>query len=151
LSISSPLRHQKRIRVSLLHNRTPRALQTIEKIHIWVALVGQVEVRGVEQGVHKEGADVVHESREASPFHQRLSHDLVRLAGNVSSLTIQRSAIHREWNSYFRIEIRAGSGMESGSWTMDKAAMGDLAQTIHDSCDMYEASMSTVSGLVQKS
>ncbi len=64
-----------------------------------------------------------------------------RLAGNMPSLTIQRSMIHPEWNSHFWIEIRAGSGMESGSWTMDKAAMGDIAQTIHDSCDMYEASM----------
>jgi hypothetical protein len=64
-----------------------------------------------------------------------------RLAGNMPSLTIQRSAIHPEWNSYFWIEIRAGSGIESSSWTMDKAAMGDIAQTIHDSCDMYEASM----------
>jgi hypothetical protein len=64
-----------------------------------------------------------------------------RLAGNSPSLTIQRSLIHSEWNSYFWIEIRAGSGVESGSWTMDKAAMGDTAQAIHDSCDMYEASM----------
>jgi hypothetical protein len=67
--------------------------------------------------------------------------DEPRLAGNMPSLTIQRSAIHPEWNSYFWIEIRAGSGIDSSSWTMDKAAMGDIAQTIHDSCDMYNASM----------
>jgi hypothetical protein len=29
---------------------------------------------------------------------------------------------------------------------MDKAAMGDIAQTIHDSCEMYEVAM--VEGLI---
>jgi len=64
-----------------------------------------------------------------------------RLRGNMPSLTIQRSALHPEWNSHFWIKIQAGNGFEWGSWTMDKAAMGDIAQTIHDSCDMYDAAM----------
>jgi hypothetical protein len=64
-----------------------------------------------------------------------------RLAGCMPSLTIERSALHQEWNSYFWIEIHAGSGFESGPWTMDKAAMGDIAQTIHDSCEMHEVAM----------
>jgi hypothetical protein len=64
-----------------------------------------------------------------------------RFSGNMPSLTIQRSMIHPEWNSYFWIEIRAGSGIDWSSWTMDKAAMGDIAQTINDSCHMYNESM----------
>jgi len=64
-----------------------------------------------------------------------------RLAGNRPSLSIEQSILHREWNGYYWIQIQAGSGFESGPWTMDKAAMGDIAQTIHDSCEMYELSM----------
>ncbi len=64
-----------------------------------------------------------------------------RLAGCVPSLTIERSELHPEWNSHFWIEIHAGSGFESGRWTLDKVAMGDIAQMIHDSCQMYDVSM----------
>jgi len=64
-----------------------------------------------------------------------------RLAGNKPSLSIERSVIHPEWNSYYWIEIQAGSGLQTGPWTVDKAVMGDIAQTIRDSCEMYEMSM----------
>lgn len=64
-----------------------------------------------------------------------------RLAGYTPSLTIERSTLHPEWNSYFWIEIHAGSGFESGAWTMVKVAMGNIAQMIHDSCEMYEVGM----------
>jgi hypothetical protein len=64
-----------------------------------------------------------------------------RLAGCKPSLTIERSVLHPEWNSYFWIEIEAGSGFEFGSWTMDKVAMGNIGQTIRDSCEMYEVGM----------
>ena len=64
-----------------------------------------------------------------------------RLSGYTPSLTIERSALHPEWNSYFWIEIHAGSGIEPGPWTLDNAAMGNIAQTIHDSCEMYEVAM----------
>jgi hypothetical protein len=70
-----------------------------------------------------------------------------RLAGYEPSLQIERSMLHPEWNSYFWIEIHAGSGFESGSWTMDKAVMGNIAQTIHDSCEMYELSMEGFAGM----
>lgn len=64
-----------------------------------------------------------------------------RLAGNRPSLSIEQSILHPEWNSYYWIQIQAGSGFESGPWTMDNVRMGDIAQTIHDACQMYEMSM----------
>lgn len=64
-----------------------------------------------------------------------------RMAGNSPSLSIERSIVHPEWNSYYWIQIQAGSGFESGPWMMDKVRMGDIVQTIHDSCEMYELAM----------
>ena len=61
------------------------------------------------------------------------------------SLWLGPSLAHPEWNSYFWIQIQVGSGFSSGSWTMDKAAIGDIRQSIGDSCEMYYAA--TASGL----
>ena len=38
--------------------------------------------------------------------------------------------MHPEWNSYFWIAVPAGSGFTSGSWTMGKAAISDIMQSL---------------------
>jgi hypothetical protein len=62
-------------------------------------------------------------------------------SGNPPSLHIERSVLHPEWNSYFYITFEAGNGFESGAWGMHSTALCDIAQTIHDSLSLYEASM----------
>ncbi len=64
-----------------------------------------------------------------------------RFAGNVPSLTIERSVSRPQWRSHYWIQIQAGSGFISGPWTMDTAAIGDIRQSIGDSCQMYSAGM----------
>jgi hypothetical protein len=61
--------------------------------------------------------------------------------GNPPELTITQSLIHPEWNVYFQIKLSAGSGLETGPWTLHEGAKTIIKQVIEDSVEMYETSM----------
>ncbi len=61
--------------------------------------------------------------------------------GNKPSLTIEPSEIHPEWNIYYWIMIQSGAGIESGQWTLDQAALGNIEETIATSIEMYESTI----------
>jgi hypothetical protein len=62
-------------------------------------------------------------------------------AGNKPSLTIEASAAHPEWDVYYWIMIESGTGIESGQWTLDRAALGNIEETISTSIQMYESTI----------
>jgi hypothetical protein len=64
-----------------------------------------------------------------------------RFEGYPPVLSVHRSVVHPEWDVFFWIVFTAGSGFDSGRWTMHNAAMNDIKQTIRDSCSMYDLSM----------
>ena len=61
--------------------------------------------------------------------------------GNPPELTIEPSPIHPEWDVYFHITLRAGTGLETGPWTLHEGAKTIIKQAIEDSVQMYEAAM----------
>ena len=63
------------------------------------------------------------------------------LRGNPPELTITPSPIHPEWNVYFQIKLSAGTGLETGPWTLHEGAKTIIKQVIEDSVEMYEISM----------
>jgi hypothetical protein len=68
-----------------------------------------------------------------------LSEDSFR--GNPPELTISPSLIHPEWKVYFQIKLSAGTGMETGPWTLHERAKTIIKQAIEDSVEMYETTM----------
>ncbi|OHD23364.1 MAG: hypothetical protein A2Y38_14135 [Spirochaetes bacterium GWB1_59_5] len=63
------------------------------------------------------------------------------LRGNPPELTIAPSLIHPEWDVYFQITLSAGTGLETGPWTLHEGAKTIIKQVIEDSVEMYEISM----------
>ena len=59
-------------------------------------------------------------------------------AGMMPSLTIQRSRLRPEWDTYYCIMLESGAGVSAGPWTLDQAAISNIEQTIHTSIAMYE-------------
>lgn len=64
-----------------------------------------------------------------------------QFAGYPPSLSIEESVIYPEWNTYFYIELKSGSGIESRGWTLHNAAKGNIKEAIENSIEMYEHSM----------
>ena len=60
-------------------------------------------------------------------------------AGTMASLTIARSVIHPERDTYYCIKLESGASISSGPWTIDQAAIGNIEQTIRTSVEIYEA------------
>jgi hypothetical protein len=89
--------------------------------------------------------------RETDPslLFRILSEESFR--GNPPELTIEPSLIHPEWDVYFHITLRAGTGLETGPWTLHEGAKTIIKQAIEDSVEMYEIAMidslSTMQGL----
>jgi hypothetical protein len=79
--------------------------------------------------------------RETDPslLFQILSEDSFR--GNPPELTIAPSPIHPEWDVYFQITLSAGTGLQTGPWTLHEAAKTIINQVIEDSVEMYETAM----------
>jgi hypothetical protein len=63
------------------------------------------------------------------------------LRGNPPKLTITPSLIHPEWNVYFQIKLSAGTGLETGLWTLHDGAKTIIKQAIEDSVEMCEIAM----------
>jgi hypothetical protein len=79
--------------------------------------------------------------RETDPLllFRILSEDSFR--GNRPELTIEPSLIHAEWDVYFQIKLCAGTGLETGPWTLHEGAKTIIKQAIEDSVEMYEMAM----------
>jgi hypothetical protein len=87
--------------------------------------------------------------READPLllFRILSEDSFR--GNPPELTIAPSPIHPEWDVYFQVKLSAGTGLETGPWTLHEGAKTIIKQAIEDSVEMYEISMVDAFSTVQ--
>ena len=73
-------------------------------------------------------------------------------AGMVPSLTIEPPVIHPERDTYYWITLESGAGFGSSHCTFDKAAIGDIEETIATSVDMYESTIdgfATMTGVEQ--
>ena len=79
------------------------------------------------------------ENTNPSFMFKILSDD--NFAGNPPTLEIQKSEIFPEWNTYFYITLKAGTGFEFSGWSLHNAALGNIEAAIHDSILMYEESM----------
>jgi hypothetical protein len=62
-------------------------------------------------------------------------------AGNKPSLTIEPSVLNPELDVYYWIAIESGAGIESGQWTFDRAALGNIEETISTSIELYESTI----------
>ena len=62
-------------------------------------------------------------------------------AGMMPSLTIERSVIHAERDTYYCIKLESGAGFGSTHWTFDQAAIGNIEETIRTSVEMYESTI----------
>ena len=62
-------------------------------------------------------------------------------AGMMPRLTIQRSRLHPEWDTYYSITLESAAGVSGGPWTLDQAAIGTIDQTIRTSIAMYESTI----------
>jgi hypothetical protein len=58
--------------------------------------------------------------------------------GNPPALTIEPSTIHPEWDIYFLITLSAGTGLETGPWTLHEGAKTIIKEAIEDSVKMHE-------------
>ncbi len=64
-----------------------------------------------------------------------------RFVGNAPTLTIEESDRIPESRAYYWIHIESGEGHSSRDWTLRKAALGDVEETIATSIAMYERSI----------
>jgi hypothetical protein len=64
-----------------------------------------------------------------------------RFAGYPPELNVERPILHPEWNTFFVVNLNAGHGLDSRSWTIHDSVMTEISRTISDSCEMYEMSM----------
>lgn len=55
--------------------------------------------------------------------------------------SIEESEIFPEWNTYYYIDFKSGSGIESRGWTLHNTAKGNIKEAIENSIEMYEHSM----------
>ncbi len=65
-----------------------------------------------------------------------------RFAGDVPSLTIERSILHPQRRTYYRIQIQAGSGFILGPWTMASglSSMEEVERFLLDiACRSFES------------
>jgi len=80
--------------------------------------------------------------RETDPLFMIRILSEKRFSGYPPSLHIEEdSEIFPEWNTYYYIDFKSGSGIESGSWTLHNAAKGNISEAIQNSIEMYEHSM----------
>lgn len=62
-------------------------------------------------------------------------------AGFPPSLSLEKSVIYSEWNTYYYINFKSGSGLETRGLTLHNTANGNIKEAIENSIEMYEHSM----------
>lgn len=64
-----------------------------------------------------------------------------KFEGNPPSLSVEKSHLFPEQNTYFHITLESGLGFGFKGWSLNSMAKGNIESAIHESIEMYEQSM----------